>query len=40
VNPLARIGWTCACWDGYPNKWYKRTWIVRWLARFDPNPGP
>lgn len=35
-NVLARIGWKAGCWTGYPNRWYKRLPIVRWLERFDP----
>jgi len=36
VRILDRIGWTAGCWAGYPNRWYKRLAIVRWLTRFDP----
>lgn len=37
---IARIGWTCGCWRGYPNRWYKRLPLVRWLERFDPVEFP
>ena len=37
---LARIGWVAGCWDGYPDRWYKRTRLVQWLTRFDPWEEP